>query len=208
MIKTLFFLFLAFLFTSCSGQEVKVSIINKSSAKIDSVIFPYVKGKLEGEINPGQAKSTIIYLKSEQLKREGSFPILIYQKGKSFSSTYGFHDWGKISQKENNLYFFDNGINTKDLPLKKPEEFTLFVVDQSTTPTDSITVKPQSLKRIVPLAKSIEIVVDFEEFSNEPILIISRKGFSMEVRVDRDWNNWNFDKEIIYINDAGIVLKK
>lgn len=208
MIRTLFFLVLNFSLLSCNRQEkVEVSITNRSSSKIDSVVFPFVKEKMAGSIDPGQIRSIEVYLTSKQLANDGSLPFYIHQNGKRFPGDYASRGMGALSQKHYDYYFFENGINNKDVPLQRPREFTLYVADQSKTPADSISVS-ESLIRMTKLEKSLEIVVDFEKFSKNPVLKVSRNGSTTDLRLSRDWTNWNTTQEIIYINETGLVPAK
>lgn len=207
--RTLFFLILTFSFASCSRQEkIELSIINRSASKIDSVIFPFRKEKGMHAIDPGQTKSVTIFLAPEQLKGEGLFTFYIYQNGKQYLGTYGFHDWGHLEANNYAFYFFDNGINVKDDPPEQPREFSIFVVDRSSVAADSIRAKPESAIRVIRLSTCLKIVVDFAKFRKDPVLKVSRNGIAKDLHIDHDWTNWNTAQEIIYINEDGLVAGK
>ncbi len=209
--KLLLLLSLIF-FMSCKGQKnldtITIHVTNRSHNPIDSIIVPYKQIKVKEGVGIGKTFSINIDVNQLGSYSEGYFPIFIYQKERKFIGQFGFHDWGTLTKKEEHVYLFDKGINYKDEALKKPVELQLFIIPKTSLGIDSVVISQSALKKKNVASTFTELLLDYESFEKAPEIKIYQNGRSYILKIDHDWDNWNYNQEFIYVLDNGIFPKK
>ena len=205
MIKVLAFIVSCFIITfyGCKDKKVEVTITNRSDSNIDSVLFPLTKSKWIN-IPPGKSKKDFVDVSDVQSGHEGLLPLLIYQGSKKINWSWGFHDFGYFNEKER-YYVFENGINTVDVPLRKPDTLTIIFINRTNNKIDSF--RANSLKSYKFRQTYHELVFAFSEFQKDPNFMIYQNKIPIKASVDHDWNNWNSNQEFLYLYNNGIVSK-
>jgi len=196
---------------SCSGQQppdtITLHITNRSDNLIDSVVIGYKQIKMIA-IKPGEKQTLKIDVSQFPSQHEGVIPVYVYKNERKFAAQFGFHDWGVFPKKEESLYVFDKGINNKDELVTKPLHLILYVIPKTSTAIDSIEISSLILKKKTKQPTFTELLLDFSLFEKEPEIKVHQKGKVYTLKIDHDWNNWNYNQELIYIYDNGIISKK
>lgn len=190
---------------SCSNNKVKLKIFNHSSFVIDSIVLPNQPGEKFGlELKQADSVSYVVSLKPGSLKDEGSFLIYFYLKDRKFMRTWGFHDWGSISKKEERFYIFDHGVNTINEPLTRPYQFTLHILDDSEVPKDSIQTRAGGMileKR----GQYTRLISNYDSLVKNPYLKLYKNGIVIERKLPIDFTDWWKLEYFVTVLDSVVV---
>jgi len=201
-------------FFSCNGQTrsdaktITLYITNRSSVPIDSLFFPYRQITIKENIETGKTLIVKVDIDKRDINTDGAFPVFLYQKERTFRGRFGFHDWEVVAKNEEHIYLFNKGINYKDEKPKKPTEINLLLIPKTSSGIDSIEIDSSILKKKVVQTNYIELTLDFTLFEKNPEVKIYQNGNPYVLRIDHDWDNWNYNQEFIYVYDNGIFSKK
>jgi hypothetical protein len=174
---------------------------------IDSVIIPYKEIKAVS-IRPGEKYTLIVDVSDFNNQHEGVIPFYIFQNQKKISGSFGFHDYGMFFKKEEYIYVYDKGFNYKDEDLKKPDLIKIFLVRKISYAIDSIEISPLILKKKTFQSTFIELLLDYALFEKNPEIKFYQKGKPYMIKVEHDWDNWNYNQVILEIYDNGVVSTK
>lgn len=209
--KFLQLLIIIYCSTACKSQEstqiIKVIVTNRSTSTIDSISLLHKADNLKEQIKPGEIKIINVDVSDIDSHREGAMDIWLYQKGKKWNGTWGFHDFG-FARTVDSIFLYNHGINYKDEDLKKPGEFNLYLTDMSSHKIDSVAAKEIIKTRIFRLQKgNIKMMLNYELFEQSPTVVIHEAGKSYAVKIDHDWQDWNNNQEILYYLGTGILSR-
>jgi|GEM_PF-3600808 hypothetical protein len=204
---------------SCSAQEeVKITIHNFSSYKIDSIVIPEKSEKgldklvFNTSIDTNQSETFKIALDKSKLWHEGSFWIVIYAKNKIWEDSWGFHDMGYIINDTINVY--DNGLSKGKHPLKRPEELTVYFINKDKTEKIDSIVSPVVIEEKIQrsIVNDVEkqdtetriITFDFDKIKETPEFEVWISGKNYKVIIEHDFDDWNNNQEFLYFNEGTI----
>ena len=205
---------------SCSGQEeIKLTINNFSSHKIDSIVIPQEKEKglnklvFNKDIEKGQTDILKIFLDKSNLWDEGSFWIVIYGKVKTWESSWGFHDMGHVLNDTINVY--DKGLTKGKNSLVKPKElFVYFYKMDKTVKIDSVvstSILKEKIQRSIVNGmekqnnENREIIFDFEKIKETPEFDVWISGKKYRAIMQHDFDDWNNNQEFLYFKNGQII---
>lgn len=204
---------------SCNAQEeVKITVNNFSSYKIDSIVIPANTEKGLDRLVFGRGietnKSDIlkIILDKSNLWNEGSFWIEIYSKNKIWENSWGFHDMGYIISDTINVY--NNGLSKGKNQLKKPEELIVYFTNKDKTKKIDSIVSHSIIKQEIQqsFVNGIEkrdtetriITFDFEKMKEMPEFQVWISGKNYNVFIEHDFDDWNNNLEFLYFKEGTI----
>lgn len=210
-------LFILISTVSCIGQEeVKITVNNFSSYKIDSIVIPKKREKgldklvFNKSIDKKQTDILKIMLDKSNLWYEGSFWIVIYAKNKTWENSWGFHDMGYIINDTINVY--DNGISKGKLQLKKPKELIIFFSNKDMTRKIDSIVSPSIIKEKIQRSivngmekqntEDREIIFDFEKIKEKPEFEVWISGKKYKVIVEHNFDDWNNNQGFLYFKNG------
>lgn len=213
----IFFFFILMNTVSCIGQEeIKVTINNFSSHKIDSIVIPEKKEKgldklvFNKRIDTSQSEVLKIDLDRSKLWNEGSFWIKIYSKDKIWENSWGFHDMGFIINDTINIY--NNGLSTGKQTLKKPKELTVFFFNKDKTGKIDAIVSPSIIKETISrsIVNGVEkedaetriIIFDFDKISRMPEFDVWISGNKYKAILKHNFDDWNNNQAFLFFNNG------
>lgn len=202
-----------FYFISCTGQrqqKIILTITNRSLQPIDSVIIPFNKMSILTKINQNESKTIIADVSKHNSYSEGASGLTIWQNGKRFNATWGFHDMGNFPNTKESIYFFENGINNMDEILKKPEILRIYLINKTGIAIDSIIAEGTALvKQFHHNEFTTKLELNYELFQKAPNLKIIQAGKAYIVNISHDWENWNenTNQESVYLYENGVISK-
>lgn len=202
--KTIFPFFIV-LFYSCNGQNTTtLTFVNKSQFVVDSIVIFKPHRVTFEKLSIGQEYSKSLDNIQINSNREGAFTFTVYTKRKTFTGTWGFHDFGILGSKAEKFYIFDNGINSTEKGLEKPRDFTVYFYNASSKPIDSFVNVNNNIKRVNELSpRSFEIVYDFDKIQKLNELSVIINGERKNSKIDQDFDNWNINQSFFhYENDS------
>jgi hypothetical protein len=204
MIKILS-IFLLIGYIGCKGSDtVHVTINNKSNVIIDSVVIPSHLS-YHFAIGSGTSKTLPVNLDRKDLSSKGAFAIYIYQKGKRTITEFGFHDFGKVDRLAENIFVFDHGLSGTNKAPEMPAVFKLYIFSKDSTVVDSIRFAESLESRIIVYPNYRECIIDFEKFSEQPVVRLLQQGKWKSLQIENDWDNWNRNSLFIYIGKDGTL---
>lgn len=193
------FVVLFFTLTSCKSQIHKLTIYNRSSSSIDSVLSNK-KTKLIDKIKVGDSVSININFSGENLQREGAFSLDIYSGKTTYNLGYALHDFGSIHPSDT-FYVFDHGVNFKNIPPEKPDSIVLYIMDEMTPKADSISCFAAS--EITVKSTHFKLKVNFDEFQHRPYIKVFQQNKSFDIKVEINFEVWGIHEQFVYIYNNG-----
>ncbi len=199
---------LMLLFCSCSGQNTTtLTFVNKSPLEIDSIVLQKPGRVTLEKLLAGQRYSKTLEDVLINTNREGVFLFKVYLREKTLTGTWGFHDYGRLSSKNEVFYIFENGISSTEKPMKKPKEFRVYFYNASSKPVDSIlNINNAIIKVNERSPRNFEIIYDYNNIEKAKEFTILIAGELKNSTIDHDFSNWNNNQAFYYFeNDS---LKK
>ena len=194
--------------TACSPQPpFKITVVNRSSFYIDSVIIPDQNIKWMQKISKGKTK---IFEADEskmfRYNKGGYESIDIYYNQQKIEASWGHLGSPAYNRKKEFIYVFDNGINYIDTLLKEPSFFRLLIVNESSEKLDTVEIPNCQIVSAKVKNGYTELIVDYKEFRDHPILRVKQNGKIFTTTFIHNWNNWNDVEGYIYLQDGGVML--
>ena len=205
--KIISFLLFIQIATACEQKTIiKLSIVNRSSYSLDSIIFPDQNIVWNRQIKKGEKKMFTIDVSKVKVNLEGSESIFIYYKKRKMACFWGIHTLGGFERKEEAIYVFDNGINDKDSPLLKPKDFTFYIMNNSSQSLDSVNIPEVKIYQKRSGKAFVEFLLDYNEIQKNPLVKVIQNKKEYSIKIQHDWNDWNYNKSFIYLYDNGEFL--
>jgi hypothetical protein len=202
--------FLLFFSLNFSYGQVNITICNKSSVTLDSVVF-HVKNQFAiGPIERDNAKTVSISHDQANFHSFVPFSISYFSSKLSFEKTWE-KEWGN-GRFRDSIYFFDHGISKNKQGIKRPDSYTLFVTNTTKYPIDSIFSKNNAIKSIEEDApNSFNVELDHEKagIDNAIFFKINNKNLNLDLK-KTDFINWNEHSTFVYLlaDSISIVAPK
>ncbi len=196
------------LISACSQPlPFKITVVNRSSYSIDSIIIPDQNIKWLQKIPKGKTK-IFDADESKMFKyNEGGFESLyIYYNNQKIEASWGRLGSPSFNRKEEFIYVFDNGINYVDTALKEPSFFRLLIINECSEKLDTVEIPKCQIVSVKVKNGYIELIVDYKEFRDNPIVIVKQNGKIFTTTFKHNWNNWNDVEGFIYLQNGGVML--
>lgn len=197
-------------FYSCGQLTTTVTIHNKSKDTIDSVYFPHNKKSHFLDIKNGEQKKFTIDISTLKAGQDGILEMYLYKNKKVFFASFNYDESGVDDEPTgSHVYLFDNGYQNIDKEPVTPAEFYLYLINKSDVLIDSIKFAG-SIQHFIYTAgtkKEITIKLPYITFSKNSRLNIFQNGMNYTILIDHDWDNWNNNQEIYYLNKNGMAEK-
>jgi len=195
---------LFFIFSSCYNQNnTTLTFVNNSSFQVDSIVIRENKNHNLGPLRAGQQYSKYFPEIKINTNNEGIFSFIAFLNGKIRFGTWGFHDFGTLSSKEEVFYIFDNGISRTNTPLVKPTEFKLFFYNASPKNIDTILSSNNAILKVNELSpRSLEIIYNYNKIEESQEFIAILSGSKMNFKIDfHDFSNWDNNQDFLHFEN-------
>lgn len=200
MIKVHLFILFACIFTTGLAQ-VTMTISNRSSGTIDSIVVELMKPFTIGPIEKNSSKTFFVSVNQANFHSIAPFSFSVYSdvlNAKMQWQKTGFVD---------TIYFFDHGLSSVDREPRRPETFVLYVFNATPSEVDTIIAPNNSIvqmKEYTP--RSFDVILDHQKLSPEQVISfqLGQKVFKANLRACKfnDWNNFScslyIDKDSIF----------